>query len=251
MTTPSILSASLAQRCLALTGSFETGDGPPDCFAGLSGDFDGQGISFGVLQWNLGQGSLQPLLVEMSERHPEAFRVVFEDQSDALLATLQAGRAQQLEWARSIQHPMRKVVLQPWRSMFLALGRTSEFQAIETEHARRTFEQALALCDEYGLKSERAAALMFDIKVQNGSISAKVKAQILADFGAEQAEVDRMRIIANRRAEVCKKRWVEDVRTRKLTIANGEGVVHGRRYDLKAQFGIGLEPFALPDVRPD
>src|SRR4051812_22972304 len=43
-------------RCLALTGAFETGAGVPDCFAGISGDFDGQGLSLGVCQWNFGQG---------------------------------------------------------------------------------------------------------------------------------------------------------------------------------------------------
>src|SRR5512137_2315949 len=62
---PDIRSKPIDYRCLALTGSFETGQGLPDCFAGLSGDFDGQGMSLGVLQWNFGQGSLQPLLREM------------------------------------------------------------------------------------------------------------------------------------------------------------------------------------------
>src|SRR5690348_1225267 len=42
------------QRSLALTGTFETGAQPPECFCGITGDFDGQGISFGVLQWNIG-----------------------------------------------------------------------------------------------------------------------------------------------------------------------------------------------------
>jgi hypothetical protein len=240
---PSILNAELVQRCLTLTGTFETEKGPPDCFAGLSGDFDGQGISFGALQWNLGQGTLQPLLREMCERHADAFRAVFQDRAGAVLAMLQTSRAEQLDWARSIQHPVRKGVLEPWRGLFKALGRTSEFQAIETAHARQTYEQALALCGEYGLKSQRAAALMFDIKVQNGSIGAKVKAQILTDFAGQDDEVTRMRIVANRRAEASKKRWIEDVRARKLTIAEGEGVVHGMRYHLKEQFGIGLEPF--------
>src|SRR5512133_1786109 len=55
---PALLAESLTYRCLALTGTFETGSGPPECFAGVTGDFDGQGISWGVLQWNFGQGSL-------------------------------------------------------------------------------------------------------------------------------------------------------------------------------------------------
>jgi hypothetical protein len=33
---------------------------------------------------------------------------------------------------------------------------------------------------------------------------------------------------------------VEDVRARKLTIANGHGTVHCRVYDLEERYGIGL-----------
>jgi len=53
-------------------------------------------------------------------------------------------------------------------------------------------------------------------------------------------ELERMKIIANRRAEAAKPRWVEDVRARKLCIASGAGEVHGIPYDLEAQFGIAL-----------
>ncbi len=90
---------------------------------------------------------------------------------------------------------------------------------------------------------------MFDIKVQNGSISDLVKAQIEQDFQQldqtlppDQAEVARMRIIANRRAEAANPAWVEDVRARKLSIANGQGTVHGNNYDLQEQYGIDLSP---------
>jgi hypothetical protein len=33
------------------------------CWSGVSGNFDGQLISAGVLQWNYGKGSLQPILM--------------------------------------------------------------------------------------------------------------------------------------------------------------------------------------------
>lgn len=65
---PSIILKRLNYECLALTVSFETGKAIHDCFAGLSGDFDGQGISLGVL----GQDSLQPLLREMMNKYPKA-----------------------------------------------------------------------------------------------------------------------------------------------------------------------------------
>jgi len=81
----------------------------------------------------------------------------------------------------------------------------------------------------------------------DGGIGSKVRALILANFTGlaanlpgERMELERMKIIANRRAEAAKPRWVEDVRARKLCIASGAGEVHGIPYDLEAQFGIAL-----------
>jgi hypothetical protein len=105
------------------------------------------------------------------------------------------------------------------------------------------------MCSNYGLRTERGAALMFDILVQNGSIIGLVKAQIDKDFAvlpatdeSPQADLPRLRIIAHRRAAACRPEYVEDVRRRKLTIAEGKGVVHGIPYDLEAQFGLRLAP---------
>jgi len=245
---PSFGYQTLDYRCLALTGSFETGAGIPDCFAGVSGDFDGQGISFGVLQWNFGQGSLQPLLKRMFTEYPERSRLIFQDRFETIFSKLSGEKAELMAFARSIQHPTRHFLHEPWRGMFKSLGRSDEFQRIETDAANTLYKAARRLCADYGLWSERAVALMFDIKVQNGSINEAVKGQIVADFeklspalGEEEKEVERMRIVANRRAEAAKAQWREDVRARKLCIANGSGNVHGIPYDLAEQFGIGLQ----------
>lgn len=244
---PDLFSQPLDYRCLALTGAFETNAGFPDCFAGISGDFDGQGISFGVCQWNFGQGSLQPLLKDMIERHPDIVQSIFREQLDVLTAALNSGKRELMHFAASIQHPVRRTVNEPWRGMFKSLARTQECQAIQRKYAADLYRSALGLCSAFGLWSQRAAALMFDIKVQNGSIKELVKARILADFAGlasdlsrEALEVEKMKIVANRRAEAANPRWVEDVRARKLCIARGEGVVHGIRYNLEEQFGIAL-----------
>lgn len=234
-------------RCLALTGAFETNTAPPDCFAGLTGDFDKQGMSFGALQWCLGQGSLQPLLDEMRTTHPQRLAVIFGAQYQELTAMLDHPRDQQLAWARSIQ-TTAGAITEPWRGQFKTLGLSPEFQAIETAAAAKIFTKALDLCRTFQVRSERAVALMFDICVQNGSISAAVTAQIQSDAAklpASGDEVPLLRIIANRRAEAANPDWVEDVRKRKLTIAEGRGVVHGASYDLAAQYGIGLAPAAI------
>ena len=55
-------------------------------------------------------------------------------------------------------------------------------------------------------------------------------------------QVERMRIIARRRAEVSSAAWRDDVLTRKMTIAEGSGKIHGRSYDLDQEFAIGLRP---------
>lgn len=245
---PAICNKPLSYRCLALTGSFETNSPVPDCFAGLSGDFDGQGISFGALQWNLGQGSLQPLLAEMDRTQPKILKAIFDVHYPVLKALLKADPAEQLAWARSVQDARRVAIDEPWRGLFKTLGRTAEFQRIQVKYADRLYRAAKALCTAYKLRSERAVALMFDIKVQNGSISDLVKARIEQDYARLQAyerwvdgEVARLRIIANRRAEAANPRWIDDVRTRKLAIADGEGTVHGRHYALEEQYGIRLK----------
>jgi hypothetical protein len=89
---------------------------------------------------------------------------------------------------------------------------------------------------------------MFDINVQNGKVDRNgAGANIRADFAsiltslpADDQEIERMRIIANRRADVVDGAFREDVRRRKLTIAEGHGRVHGRDYDLATDFAITL-----------
>src|SRR5271154_1408402 len=51
---------SLLELCLKVSGGFESGTGPS--YTSLTGNFDGQGMSAGILQWNAGQGTLQPLV---------------------------------------------------------------------------------------------------------------------------------------------------------------------------------------------
>lgn len=54
---------------LNITGTFEGVAG----WQNLTGNFDGQGISMGLLQWNLGQGSLQPIWNLMFSRYESQF----------------------------------------------------------------------------------------------------------------------------------------------------------------------------------
>jgi hypothetical protein len=242
-----LLKCPLAERCLALTGAFETTAAFPDCFAGLAGDFDGEGISFGVLQWNIGQGTLQPLFAQMLQDQPHIMRRIFQDNLAQFTNMLSLSRDEQLAWWIAIQTPDTAELFEPWKGYLLTLGTTAPFQQIQMDHSEKIYSGACALAREYDLHTERGVALMFDACVQNGWIEPETKTLIETDFAAipssasrPSIEVARMQAIANRVAESSRPEYVEDVRTRKLTIANGAGIVHGMYYDLLSQYDIAL-----------
>jgi hypothetical protein len=244
---PALLGEALELRCLALTGTFETSAPPPGCFCCVAGDFDGQGISFGALQFNLGQGTLQTLLRDLSRRHRPMMADLFADRLPVLASLADSSREEQLAWARTIQDP-RGRLHEPWRGLMVTLGRTSECQQAQLRMAGTYFSKARAMSARFAVRSPRALALMFDIAVQNGGVSPMVAAQIDRDIARidpglppPEQEVERLRIVANRRAEAANPRWIEDVRERKLCIANGRGRVHGAYYDLEQQYGLTLD----------
>lgn len=247
MPAPALAAAPIAERCLALTGAFETSLPPPDCFAGIAGDFDGMGLSYGALQWNLGQNTLQPILREFDAANAGVINDIFGSRAAELRAALGAPTLEeQLDWARSIQTP-RFAVIEPWLGYFKTLGRNAAFIAAETAAAGRVMTQARGHLVAFTLRSQRGLALMFDIVTQNGGFPAAVTAAIRQDFAAlpaglsaDEAEQKKLEIIANRRADAARAPFREDVRRRKLTIAQGKGEVHGRFYDLAGQFGITL-----------
>lgn len=64
-----------------ITGSFEGHKG----WNNLSNNFDGQGVSLGILNQNLGQGTLQPLLIELRNSH---YAVLQNAMSSTMLSSL-------------------------------------------------------------------------------------------------------------------------------------------------------------------
>ena len=64
----------LSQRALQLTGAWE-GTG----YGRANGNFDGQGITWGVVGFTWGNGELQRILNEVRAQHPAIFRAAFND----------------------------------------------------------------------------------------------------------------------------------------------------------------------------
>lgn len=227
------------RKLLNITGFFE-GSG----FSNIAGNFDGQGLSFGVLQWNFGQGTLQPMLLDMYAASKEKFKAVFGANTDTLLKVIQASRVEAMKFAVSINSPKNNII-EPWRTQFLNLGKEDVFQNIQVKYAQSVLDRAIMLMKDYALHTERALSLMFDIVTQNGSIKAETKQAIL-DAKKEQentrgkplSEREFLAIIATKRAEASNPKFVEDVKARKMAIVNGVGVVHGVNLTIDKTYGL-------------
>lgn len=239
----------LPLRCLALTGTFETGKLPPECFGVVAGDFDGQGLSFSALQWNLGQSTLQPMLRKMFLDHATVMQACFGGLAISLQSMLAMERPGQLAWARSVVNDLHHRVAPVWVAAFAKLGLTSAWQTIAVNAAYKYFDQAKFQAAQLKVKSDRAHALLFDIAVQCGGVSSLAMHHVLDQVeAAAQAsatsgspgwgEIEILRAVANAVADGVKPQWRRDVLDRKLTVANGSGEVHGAQYDLAKQFGL-------------
>jgi len=236
-----VISKEALKAATEITASFEGGS-----YSAIAGNFDNQGLSFGLVQWNIGQGTLQPLLREMAEKHPEKLREIFGDKTDELLKMLNGTKEEQLDWAKSINTPDNKIE-NSWKSCFIKLGQTADFQEIQRNHLSKYYDKAFEICNKYGLKSEVGFALAYDIAIQNGSVKSKAHVQIQNEIDKEQkklgrelTEKEKMQIIANAVADHST-RAKEDVRNRKMTIINQQGTVHGKRYDLKKEYDLSYE----------
>lgn len=123
-----------AQEIALLASSGYEGKAKLD-FEALAENLDGQGMSFGVIQWNFGQGTLGPILKEMRDADTSAFDACFGDNmslhtADQRTELGQSDRPIQLVYRHTVKKPDRmEVGLQKYRS-----GRTIQ---INTTKARR------------------------------------------------------------------------------------------------------------------
>lgn len=221
-------------KCLAITSAFE-GAGPGT----VSDARDGQGWSVGSIQWNFGRGTVQGLLQSMHAAGPATFsrcctqRVAQQggdlvDLSGALLAACALPAAEGVAWCKAREDAQGRP-LEHWRAAFAALGAEPGFQAIEAAHTGSYMASAEGYMAQFGFTTERALSLLFDICVQEGSITPPS----LARFRATESGSERDRLVELARAVGPQAgQWAADVESRKLCIAYGTGTVHDRAYNL-------------------
>jgi peptidoglycan hydrolase-like protein with peptidoglycan-binding domain len=226
---------SVRDRALAVTGAFEGND-----FTQAEGNFDGAGLTWGIIGFNLLSGTLQTILHAVQASHPELITQAFGPLAAQLLQVSTKSIAEQIAFADSISLGKTKEQIQaPWLAAFQAFGELPQVQAAQLDLADREFFQpALKTAQSLGLVTELGRALAFDIHVQNGGIRPEARAQIEAQLALHPVgnEQDKRVIVANAVADKTRTKDPKmraDVRARKLTLATGAGVVHGATYLLR------------------
>lgn len=221
---------TLFERCLGLTADFE-GHG----FGLLEGNFDGAGLTWGIIGFTLSNGEIQTLLREAEAAVPGTLARVLGPLAGEWADVMKRPRAQQLAWADSISSgPNQGNVPPAWKQAFAALGDEPVVKRLQMQRAYDAyFVPATATAKQMKLKSELGIALAFDMHVQNGSSRKKAVAE-LAPLAGKLPEPEMRRRLAQRVAAYSSAAFSADVLSRKLTIAEGQGTVHGRSYRLAA-----------------
>lgn len=230
-------------RSLDLTAAFE-GHG----YSLAVGNFDGAWLTWGIVGFTLKHGEVQKIILATRDQNAQLITEAFGAKAPELLAIMTAPSAEQQRWADSVS--ANGLLVEPWRTGFKWLG---SFPAVQAEQRRLAgddyFRPAVATAKGFGLVSELGLALCFDIHVQNGGIKpaarAKIRQALAEASGAGERQV--RQIIANAVADIALAKYREDVRQRKLCIANGGGRVHGNDFMLE-NWGLSEAPAAEIDA---
>lgn len=218
------------ERSLQLTAAFE-GHG----FTLAQGNFDGAGITWGIIGFTLKHGELGKIILTVFDENPTLVQQAFGNNTEELIEILKSPKVVQMRFADSISVGTTKATIkEPWRSGFKTFGEIAEVQALQLDLAHKDYGQPAAeTAEALGLNTELGRALSFDIHVQNGGIKASARKEI--DTALLETPISTERelrvIIANAVADASTS-FREDVRSRKLTIATGAGKVHGELFVL-------------------
>jgi hypothetical protein len=256
-------------KAVKITSTFETGR--PGGFGGLTGNFDGQGLSFGLMNFAFKAGSLPPLLQEFITKHPGRYAAAFGQDAERFKEIVFATKPDPANPKRRVRDVERQMdfvntqmnqypqkakgnkIVEPWKTYFGRLENDAEFRKIQVKAVRRALERARYWYDYFGFKTERGFAFMFDLVSSHGAawlnapkFKGKRRALLQKMLAAKKSELGQatltepqtMEVIANMIADVSLPEWRKNVRVRKLWFVKGAGRVHGHLWDIAKDFGV-------------
>jgi hypothetical protein len=261
------VSDDLLTAGLKITGHFEDSDDP---LGAVSGNFDGMGISLGVLQWNIGSNSLQPIVRALGKATATSTMPQFgDDLWRACNATVAQGLAIVRAWQPNNKLP--KAVFNELK----AYVRCQPFQDQQLKTARKVGNTAWDAAVDWANKqgrptaSKREFCWFYDVFTQNGGLKSVTPKKVqdfidnhgansaddlICDWLAARTDDNRGAIDSRKDAKLWRDAvpddrlflfvasflrtaeanplWQSDVMNRKGTIALGTGWVHKEKHDL-------------------
>jgi hypothetical protein len=165
---------SLLELCVQVSGSFENAGGAS--YTTITGNFDGQGLSVGVLQWNAGQGTLQTLLQNIGARMGWDKAQTFFSSDIHHLAVLAPADAIQFCLDHYIENGTTKVdpgALAKWQTFLNQPESIAAQVEIATNGPLMRAEALVAkFCPDY-TDRVRPYAFFFDLVTQSGGMQNK------------------------------------------------------------------------------
>lgn len=222
---------TLFDICLNVVADFEG-----TRFDRVVGNFDGAGVTFGLIGFTLVNGEIRKLLSAIETARPGVVANAFGALHPELMSVLSAPKSSQLSWADGISLGPQKVeVAKPWREAFLRIGSLPEARRAQIERANAVYwklvkEHIQSFMPNKPL-SDQDAGFWFDVAVQNALADSERTA--LRSIGSGNDTGEKLRsAFAKVISDGSAPKWRKDVLARKMTYAEGRGVVHGSEYRL-------------------
>ncbi len=245
------------ELCLRISGAFENGDPAYDA---ITGNFDGCGMSVGILQWNAGTGSLCTLIGKIIQySSAESVNVFFSNEENvASLAQMTAQQAKQFVLSSFTKDAMN---LTPQAVMdWQALLQSDPSMTAQVDLAvNGVLTKAMSLAGRYTQTNNlRDISFFFDLVTQSGGMSnsrgtvapladvsqstyrqaiefAQQKSPKAAQHWGSVCEQDVQAQLllhyAYQRALLSRPEYIWDSMSRRGAIACRGGVVHGAWFD--------------------
>lgn len=176
------------KSAVAITPGFEVSGDP---YQGVSGDFDGMGISCGALQWNIGKASLQPMVKAAGQSVVLSTMPTFGQQMwNACNGTISQG----LQIVRSWQNgdKLKPAARAELRALMGSPAMRAQQDAKMAKVANSAFNMATSWAQAGGTApSKRAFLWFFDLATQNGSLEGLSRADVahfIAQNGSAKAD---------------------------------------------------------------
>ncbi|WP_353230339.1 hypothetical protein [Novosphingobium sp.] len=233
----------LTWKSVLLTAQIDFGNHDPFSTILSFGKTD---VEFGIGWWGLRRGTLQTLLQQMRNADRAQFDAAMGDGLPFIEKLIAASGTDAIDMANRelVDSGSSSRIKALWNERFGQLGSNPTFQHIQFQNLQPWVDKARAVTAQYGLRSERGFAFVYDVLYSRGRVAeyARVKAAFggfREKFGRDPDEAEKLLLLANLVKSRLGVHRRDELISRAYAFATGHGIVFGRGVDLDSD-GLGM-----------